>query len=51
MGKTNDFIPQKCPETKALLSIKSEIESKISRKIFIPESFVRLIKKKIEGKN
>ena len=48
MGKTSNLTPQKSAEIKGLLSTKSYSNQEVSRRLFVSESSVRLIKKKIE---
>ena len=48
MGKTSDLTPRKSAEIKVLLSTKSNSNREVSRRLFVSESSVRRIKKKIE---
>ena len=48
MGKTSDLTPRKSAEVKGLLSTKSYSNREVSRRLFVSESSVRRIKKKIE---
>ena len=48
MGKTSDLTPRKSAEIKGLLSTKSYSNREVSLRLFISESSVRRIKKKIE---
>ena len=48
MGKTSDLTRRKSAEIKGLLSTKSYSNREVSRRLFVSESSVRRIKKKIE---
>ena len=48
MGKTSGLTPRKSAEVKGLLSTKSYSNWEVSRRLFVSESAVRRIKKKIE---
>ena len=48
MGKTSGLTPRKSAEIKGLLSTKTYSNREVSRRLFVSESSVRRIKKKIE---
>ena len=48
MGKTSNLTPRKSEEIKGLLSTKSYSNQEVSQRLFVSESSVRQIKKKIE---